>query len=67
MTLIADIFWKYRLRKTWLDKCLKSSVSEEPSTDNMANGSRHCCEMNDSPFSIFINHCGGNHVGKSVF
>ena len=28
-------FWTYRLRKTWLNKCLKSPVSEDPSTSNM--------------------------------
>ena len=26
-----------RLRKTWLDKCLKSPVSEDPSTSDMVN------------------------------
>ena len=25
-------FWIYELQKTWLDKCLKSAVSEVPST-----------------------------------
>ena len=28
--------------KTWLDKCLKSPVSEDPSTSNMGNGWKHC-------------------------
>ena len=28
----------YRLQKTWLDKCLKSPVSEHPSTVNMLKG-----------------------------
>ena len=28
----------YRARKTWLDNCLKSPVSEEPLTSNMING-----------------------------
>ena len=58
---------KYRLRKTWLDKCLKSSVSEDPSTENMGNGTKHCCNMNDSAFTVLINHCGGNYDGKSLF
>ena len=60
-------FRKYRFRKTWLDKCLKSSVSKDPSTDNMANGSKHCCNMNESTFTIFINHYAGIYVGKSLF
>ena len=28
-------FRNYRIRKKWLDKCLKTPVSEEPSTSNM--------------------------------
>ena len=28
-------FRSYGLRKTWLDKCLKSPLSEDPSTSNM--------------------------------
>ena len=28
-TLIADVFPEFRLRKIWLDKCLKSRVSED--------------------------------------
>ena len=60
-------FPKYRLRKTWLDKCLKSRVSEDPSTDNMANGSKQFCNLNNSTFTISVNHCGGNYVRKILF
>ena len=35
-------FRTYGLGKTWLDKCLKSAVSEEPWTGNMVNGPKHC-------------------------
>ena len=59
--------WQYRLRKTWLDKCLKSRVSDDPSTDNMANGSKHFCNLKDSTVTIFFNHCESNYVGKSLF
>ena len=48
-------FSKYRLRKTWLDKCLKSHVSEDPYTDNMENWSKQCSNLNDSTFTKFIN------------
>ena len=48
-------FWKYRLRKTWLDKCLKSHFSEDPYTDNMENWSKQCSNLNDSTFTKFIN------------
>ena len=57
----------YRLRKTWLDQCLKSCVSQEASRNNIANCSKHSCNLNNSAFTIFINHCGGNYVKKSLF
>ena len=60
-------FQSHQLQKAWLDKCLKICVSEDPSTDNMANGSKHCCNLNDSIFVMFINHCKGNCIGKSLF
>ena len=34
-------FRNYGLRKTWLDKCVKNSVLEDPSTGNMVNGPKH--------------------------
>ena len=37
VTLIDFIFSKLRTPKTWLDKCLKGPVSEDPSTSNMVN------------------------------
>ena len=60
-------FINYRLGKTWLDIRLKSCNSDDTSTDKMANGSKHCCNLNESTFTIFINHCGGNCIGKSLF
>ena len=38
MTLIACAFPKNGFRKTSLDKCLKSPVSQDPSTGSMVNG-----------------------------
>ena len=58
-------FRKYQLRRTWLDKRLKSRVSEDSLTDNIANGSKHCCNFNDTTFTIFINHCVGSCIGKT--
>ena len=60
-------FLNYRLPKMWLDQCLKSPVSEAPSTHNMGNGSKHCCNLNDSTLEIFFNHCEGSCIGKSLF
>ena len=60
-------FRKCRLRKTWLDKCLTSRFSEHPSKDNMANGWKHCCNLNNSTFTISINYCKGHYVPKPLF
>ena len=35
-------FRNYGLRKTWLDNYVESPVSEDPSTNNMINGPKHC-------------------------
>ena len=42
MTLIDSAFPKLQTPKMWLDKCLKSPVSEDPLTSNMVNRSKHC-------------------------
>ena len=55
--LIACIFRNYRLRKTWLDKCLKSLISEVPLTGNVGNVPKYPFDLNTSTFTIFINQC----------
>ena len=47
-------FWSYGLRKTSLEKYLKSPVLEEPSRSNMVNGEKHCSKLSDNNFNIFI-------------
>ena len=42
MSLTAFVFPKLRTLKTWLDKCLKNLVLEDPSTSNMVNVPKHC-------------------------
>ena len=59
-------FWIYELSKVWLDKCLKSPVSEDSSTNNMGNGPEHCAKLNDSTFTIFIDPCEGNSGSRSL-
>ena len=59
-TLIADVFLNLRTPKTWLDKCQKSPVSEDPSTSNMVNGTKHRWNLNHSTFTIFIDPCEEN-------
>ena len=53
-------FRNYGLRKTCLDKCLKSPVSGDHSTSNMLNGPKHCWNLNNSTLNIFINDIEGN-------
>ena len=52
-------FWTYRLRHAWLDKCLKSHLSEDPSTSEMTNGPKHCSRLDGSTFTIITGFCGG--------
>ena len=49
-------FQNYGLPKTWLDQCLKSSVSEDPSKSNMVNAPKFSSNLKDAFFPIFINH-----------
>ena len=42
------------MRKTWLDKCLKSSFSEHPSTVNMLKGAKHLLNLDGSTFITFF-------------
>ena len=53
-------FWSYGLRKTSLEKCLKSPVLEEPSKSNMVNVEKHCSKLSDNNFSTFIDPCERN-------
>ena len=54
------LFPNYGLRKWWLDKCLQRPVSEDPSSDYMVNGLKHCFNLNGGTFGRFIDHCEGN-------
>ena len=66
MTLIDFVFSKLQTPKTWLDKCLKSPVSEDASTRDMVNVRKHFWNHHHSNFIIFIHHRRGNWVGKSL-
>ena len=59
-------FWTYRLRKTWLDKCLKSPILEKPSRSSMVKGRKHCWNLNDSIFIIFIDSSARNSGWKCL-
>ena len=60
-------FGNYGLPKTWLDQCLKSPVSEYPSKSNMVNAPKHCSNLKDSPFAIFIDHWAVNCPKKTPY
>ena len=55
------------LRQTWLDKCLKSRVLGDPFTDNMANGLKHCCNVNGSIVPCLIVTVKVTALGKTSF
>ena len=61
-----SIFFSHELPNTWLDQCLKSPVSEHRSKSNMLNAPKHCSNLKDTSFTIFINHCESNCFTKSL-
>ena len=65
MILWADVFLNLWTLKNGLDKCLKSLVSEDPSTSNMGNGTKHCLNLKPSAFIIFTDPSEGNSGPKS--
>ena len=59
-------FRNYGLPKTWLDQCLKSPISEDPTKSNMVNAPKHCSNLRDTSFTIFINHWEVTFLTKSL-
>ena len=49
-------FGNYGLRKTWLDQCLKTPFSKDPSKMNMVNAPKNCSNLTNSIFTRFIDH-----------
>ena len=58
-------FPNYGLWDAWLDKCVKSPVTEDLLTGNVVNSPKHCFNLHNSTFTIFIDQFEGNWVGKS--
>ena len=50
----------YGLPKTWLDQCLKSPVSDDPTKSNMVNTSKHCSNLKDTSLPYLL------IIGKSI-
>ena len=59
-------FRSYRLPKTWLDQCLKSPVSEDPTKSNIVNAPKHCSNLRGTSITIFINHWEVSCLTKSL-
>ena len=59
-------FWIYGARNTSLEKCLKGPLSEDSLNTDMLNGSKHCGNLNDSTFTIFIDPCEQIQGWKSL-
>ena len=66
MTLIADVFPILPSPKKVIRKISGKSNSECPSTKNMGNIHKHCCNVDDGTFPILIDHFKYNSVGKSL-
>ena len=49
-------FQNYGLRKTCLNKCLKTTISEDTSASGMVNGNKHCGNLDGKTFIIVIDH-----------
>ena len=67
MTLIDFVFSKLRTPKTESDKCLKSAVSEDPSTSKMVKVPKDCWNLHHSTFMKFIDYFQVSWVGKGLF
>ena len=64
MALIDFVFPKLRSLKSWLDKSLKSDVSEDPLKSKMVNGPKHCWNMRQSTINILLDYFQGKWIGK---
>ena len=53
-------FSNYGLPKTWLDQCLKSPFSEDPTKSNMVNAPKHCSNLKDTSLPYLL------ITGKSI-
>ena len=59
-------FPNYGLPKTCLHHGVKSPVPEDPSKSHMVNAPKHCSNLTDSTFTIFLNHWEVHCLTKSL-
>ena len=53
-------FRNHGLPKTWLDQCLKSPVSEDPTKSSMVNAPKHSSNLKDTSLPYLL------ITGKSI-
>ena len=53
-------FRNYGLPKTWLDQCLKSPISEDPTKSNMVNAPKNNSSLKDTSLTYLL------ITGKSI-
>ena len=66
-SLKPDVFLKLRAPKIVIREMSKKSCFRRPFDRQHKNGLKHCCNLDGSTFTIFINHSEGNCVAKSLF
>ena len=47
-------FRNYGLPTTWLDQCLKSPVSDDPTKSNIVNAPKHCPNLKDTDLPYLL-------------
>ena len=65
MTVISDVFPTLRTPKNMIRWMSEKSRFRRPFDKQDGKGTKHYWNLNNSTFSISIDHCEGNWVGKS--
>ena len=65
-TPIADVFLKLRTPKNVLKEVSKKYRFRGHFGDQHGEENKHCSNIDDTTFSIVVDHCEGNWVGKNV-
>ena len=68
MTLIADVFLEIAAPKNKVIKMSEQALFQRTLRETtLQKGRNTYCNLNGSTFTIFINHCEGSCIGKSLF
>ena len=66
MTLIADVFPKLRTPKYVVKQMSKKSRSRGYFDRQDGKGGQQCWNLNETNFTIFLDHCQGNCFGNNL-